>query len=79
MSRSVLDAALRAAHAAGDPVALARLYAQAADAAEARRDPDATCFYLTHAFVFALEAGVPEAQTLNQRLVARGRARPLAF
>ena len=76
---TALDRALRAAHAKGDLAALARLYTEAADAAEARADPDAAGFYLTHAFVFALEAGAPEAQSLNQRLVAQGRAQPIAF
>ena len=79
MNLSALESALQAAHAAGDPATLARLYTQAADAADDRADPDAAVFYLTHAFVFAFEAGAPEARSLNQRLVARGRARPIAF
>ena len=67
---SGLDAALLAAHAAGDRAALIRLYAQAADAAN---DADAASFYLTHAYVFALEAGAPEAAALHARLKAEGR------
>ncbi|MFP4570141.1 hypothetical protein [Rhodosalinus sp.] len=67
---SGLDAALRAAHAAGDRAALIRLYAQAAERAP---DPDAAGFYLTHAYVFALEAGAPEAAALHARLKAEGR------
>ena len=69
IAQDVLDA-----HARGDGVALAGLYTQAADAAD---DIDASCFYLTHALVFALEAGLPEAATLNARLVAHGRAHPI--
>ena len=64
------DAALLAAHAAGDSGALAGLYARAAEAAP---DLDAACFFLTHAFVFALEAGLPEADTYEARLRAHGR------
>lgn len=67
---SDLDAAMICAHAAGDRAALIRLYAQAADGAA---DLDAACFYLTHAYVFALEAAAPEAQALHARLVAHGR------
>ncbi|QUJ77496.1 hypothetical protein KDD17_05760 [Sulfitobacter albidus] len=64
-----LDAALLAAHAAGDRAALIALYTQAADAASG----DAAAFYLTHAMVFALEAGDPRADTLRARLLAEGR------
>lgn len=68
-----LEDAVLDAHARGDGVALAGLYTQAADAADS---VDATCFYLTHALVFALEAGLPEAATLNARLAAHGRCHP---
>ena len=67
---SALDDGLLAAHAAGDRAALIRLYAQAADRAT---DPDAAGFYLTHAYVFALEAGAPQAAALHARLKAEGR------
>lgn len=72
MSRN-LEAALRKAHAAGDGLRLVRLYTQAADAAEARGDVDAACFFLTHAYVFALEQGTPAAEDLHRRLKAHGR------
>ena len=67
---SDLDAALIAAHEAGDTDALVRLYREAADAAEGevRR-----AFYLTHAYVFALEAGDPRARDLHAALRAMGR------
>lgn len=65
-----LDAQMIAAHEAGDQTALIRLYAQAADQAN---DLTAACFYLTHAYVFALEAGAPEASELHARLKAQGR------
>jgi len=69
---SALDTALIAAHAAGDGPALVRLYTQAADAAEPT-DIDAACFFLTHAYVFALEQDHPEVATIRARLVAHGR------
>ena len=73
MTRAELDAALLAAHAADDQPRLAALYARAADAAEAEGDTDACCFYLTHAYVFALACGAPQADALHARLVEHGR------
>ncbi|MEJ6388943.1 hypothetical protein [Gymnodinialimonas ulvae] len=67
MDKPALDAALLASHAAGDRAALITLYAQAADMAE----PGAA-FYLTHAYVFALEAGDARAPELRAQLVALG-------
>lgn len=71
-----LDADLLAAHARGDGSALVALYTQAADEAA---DINAACFYLTQAYVFALELGLPEVGKLNMRLVAHDRAHPLTF
>ncbi|MEM7189066.1 MAG: hypothetical protein AAF439_05595 [Pseudomonadota bacterium] len=68
-----LDQALIDAHARDDKHALVNLYRQAADLSEAAGDLDAACFYLTHAYVFALQAGAPSADTLHTRLVAYGR------
>ena len=68
-----LDAALLRAHADNDTDRLVALYTEAADQAEGRGEMDAACFYLTHAYVFALEAGAAEAATLNRRLAAHGR------
>ena len=65
-----LDQRLLQAHAAGDKAALVALYTEAADAAE---DIDAACFYLTHAYVFALDIGHPAATALHARLKAEGR------
>jgi hypothetical protein len=64
-----LDAALLAAHAAGDQRALVGLYGTAGAQAAA----NAAAFYLTHAYVFALEAGDPRAAALHARLVEMGR------
>ncbi|MEQ9694217.1 hypothetical protein [Shimia sp. SDUM112013] len=65
-----LDARMIAAHEAGDQAALVALYTEAAEAAG---DVDAHCFFLTHAYVFALEAGAPEAAELHARLKKLGR------
>lgn len=66
-ARSDLDAALLAAHGRHDLPALITLYARAADAV-----PGARAFYLTQAYVFALEAGDDRAAPLKSRLVAEG-------
>lgn len=71
--RSDLDARLLAAHAAGDRAALIALYREASEASEtatARR------FYLTHAYIYALEAGSAEAPALRAKLVALGAETP---
>ena len=69
-----LDTALLAAHEAGDHESLVTLYRAAADAAATE---DAAAFYLTHAHVFALEIGHPDAPALRQRLIDLGREAPL--
>lgn len=67
---SALDQRLLAAHEAGDHMALVGLYTLAADAAD---DLEASCFYLTHAYIFALEQNHPDAETLRGRLARHGR------
>ena len=69
---SDLNEALLAAHVAGDHATLVRLYRTAGEAA-LDEDEVQGCFYLTHAYVFALEAGMDEAEALRAMLVARGR------
>jgi hypothetical protein len=72
--RAALDAALHVAHAARDTDRLVTLYEAAADGpASGATAADAAPFYLTHAYVFALEAGDPRAARLRARLVAMGR------
>jgi hypothetical protein len=68
-----LDCRLLAAHATDDRKALVSLYTEAADQAV---DESAACFYLTHAYIFALELGHPQVSTLRSRLVAAGRETP---
>ncbi|PLS22000.1 hypothetical protein [Neptunicoccus cionae] len=67
-----LDQALLAAHNAKDNSALVRLYRQAGKAALAE-DETRGCFYLTHAYIYALEAGLAEAQELHSTLKSFGR------
>jgi hypothetical protein len=68
-----LDGEILAAHERGDVTALSDLYRQAADRLERTGDIDAACFFLTQAYVFALEYGLPAARTLHGRLVSYGR------
>lgn len=68
-----LDRRLILAHAADDRTMLVKLYTEAADRTE---DTDAACYYLTHAYVHALELGHPGAASLRARLAAAGREIP---
>ena len=65
-----LDAVLIEAHEAGDGARLVTLYTEAANQAG---DIDAECFFLTHAYVFALQVGHSSADALRARLIAHGR------
>ena len=65
-----LNDALLAAHALNDRIALVDLYTKAADATT---HIDAACFYLTHAYVYALEIDHPAQSLLYDRLKAEGR------
>lgn len=71
--RSQLDAHLIDAHRSGDLVRLVDLYSLAAERSETEGDIDAACFYLTHAYVFALQSDDPRAEDLRAILKARGR------
>ena len=63
-----LERQLLSAHTAGDRAELMRLYQEAADHFEQRRELDVACFYLTQAYVFGLEAGRPETLEMQNRL-----------
>ncbi len=65
-----LHNALLDAHENHDGHALIGLYEQAAMQSS---DEDAIGFFLTHAYVFALECGDPRARGLQHRLVEMGR------
>jgi hypothetical protein len=68
-----LDKEMLAAHAAADCDRLIQLYEIATDRREAAGDVDAACFYLTYAYVFALELGRDEATNFHKRLKEYGR------
>lgn len=65
-----LDKRLLAAHAARDKSALVSLYAEAAATAS---DDTARGFYMTHAYVYALEIGDARATELHKNLKAMKR------
>lgn len=65
-----LDAALLAAHAAGDHRRLVTLYSEASEATQG----DAAAFFLTQAWVFALQTGDPRQAPLKAALKQQGRA-----
>jgi hypothetical protein len=65
-----LNQRLLAAHGADDRAALVDLYTEAADGANTL---DAACFYLTHAYIFALDTGHVAAPALHARLKSHGR------
>jgi hypothetical protein len=70
---SDLDRRLLEAHASGGADALSRLYHEASRLADGAGDRDRAAFFLTHAWIFALEAGTPLAETLRDRLRDWGR------
>ena len=53
--------------------ALVAIYEAAAGAAEDEGRDDAAGFFMTHAYVFALEAGLDDAARLKAWLMARNR------
>lgn len=65
-----LNEALLAAHETANKAALVDLYAQAATLADSE---DAEAFFLTNAYVFALDCGAPDADRLWSRLRDLGR------
>lgn len=73
MDLPTIDRALLTAHASGDKFALVRLYQEAGEGFLASGDIDAGCFYLTHAYVFALDCGASEHTEIHKTLVAYGR------
>jgi hypothetical protein len=68
-----LHAALLRAHLHGDLTDLVTLYSEAGKQALDAGRIDAACFYLTHARVFAMEAGDRREGALRALLCAYGR------
>ncbi len=73
MNLAALDAALLQAHAEYDLDGLVTLYQKAGLSCIDANDVDAGCFYLTHAYIFALEAGSSKAREIHKVLVSYGR------
>lgn len=65
-----LHARLLAAHGGNDRAALVALYTEAAEAAP---DAEAAGFFLTQAYIYALDLGHPAAPALHAQLAAQGR------
>lgn len=70
---AALERELIAAHESGDGDSLIGLYEVAADKAAASHDIDSAAFFLTHAWIFALERGDERAEALRARLANWGR------
>ena len=68
-----LQAALLSAHALDDRAALVELYSEAAKFAEAEQDIGRACFFLTHAWIFALETDHEMRDVLRDKLALHGR------
>lgn len=65
-----LNTRLLQAHQDNDKQALVDLYSEAADLAD---DADTRAFFLTHAYIFALEVDHPSATVLHSLLKAMDR------
>jgi len=68
---SDLESAILCAHTKGHGETLAKLYAEAAHTYI--DDQDRAAFYLTQAYVFALEAGMQEALIYHTQLKSWGK------
>ena len=68
-----LDQRLIAANLANDNIELIALYQHAAEISEAKGAVDETCFFLTQAYVFALQEGSPQSRQIKEKLVAHAR------
>lgn len=75
MKLEELNSAILTAHDDGDGVLLASLYAKAGRRMVADGNIDEGCFFLTQAYVFALERGLTDAEKLRTELVSFGRDR----
>lgn len=69
----LIDLKLQKAIKQHDFSVLSAIYTDAADMCEQRGDIDEACFFLTQAYVHALQQGSLNAATLHQRLMAYGR------
>lgn len=65
-----LHSALLDAHSRDDKAALVTLYSQAADQAGS---VDERCYFLTQAYIYALDCAHPNAASLQDALAAQSR------
>jgi len=72
-SRQSIEQNLQAAIRRHDLELLARIYTDAANASEQRGNIDEACFFLTQAYVCALQQGSDQAHKLRLRLIEHGR------
>ena len=72
-TRPDLEARLQAAHATNDQAELVMHYSKAADLACEDKAFDEAAFFLTHAWIFALESGHEMSERLADRLRAMGK------
>ena len=70
LAGDALHHAIMRAHAADDRAGLVQLYTRAATASD---DINAKCFYLTYAYIYALELGHESAGRLQHELKQYGR------
>lgn len=70
---AALEKELLKTHQLDDSFQLVGLYQEAGQIKQAEGNIDAAAFYITHAYVFALESGHPAEQELRQFLVRHGR------
>ncbi|MEM8980673.1 MAG: hypothetical protein AAGD04_14390 [Pseudomonadota bacterium] len=68
-----LEDRLLSAHKSNDKEALVGLYEEACHTAKAAGNEQGAGFYMTHAYVFALEIGHPRTQALRAWLIKEGR------
>lgn len=72
-ARAILEKELLQAHARGDADRLAELYLILARGEETDGRTEAACFFLTQAYVFALESGSRHERDIANRLRAYQR------
>lgn len=72
MNKSFYNKEVLAAHERNDSLALSQYYGEYAKLCLAQ-DIDQACFYLTHAYVFALEANDPRSREWYELLLNYGR------
>jgi hypothetical protein len=73
VERDALNESLITAHAANNKAQLVRLYRRAGDMMISEGNIDAASFYLTHAYIFALDVGDDAAPEIHKMLVGYGR------